>query len=108
MYLLQIPNNTRAVLASWDALEKRRKIKVDKVIKQMGESVSLGSTRKESIPLDLQNLQGGFTESKFIHSQPEFICMHWTYASFFPLVEKLLAQTENRTYCRGVIKYEIV
>ena len=42
----------------------------------MGESVSLGSTRKESIPLDLQNIQGGFTESKFIHSQHQssFVC----------------------------------
>ena len=46
MYLLQIPNNTRAVLASWDALEKRRKIKVDKVIKQMGSRSLWGLQEK--------------------------------------------------------------
>lgn len=74
MYLLQIPNNTRAVLASWDALEKRRKIKIDKVIKQMGESVSLGSTRKESIPLDLQYRAVLPSRNLSIVDQSSFVC----------------------------------
>lgn len=75
MYLLQIPNNTRAVLASWDALEKRRKTKVDKVIKQMGESVSLGSTRKESIPLDLQISRAVLPSRNLsIVNQSSFVC----------------------------------
>ena len=41
----------------------------------MGESVSLGSTRKESIPLDLQNLQGGLpSRNSSIVSQSSFVC----------------------------------